>query len=163
MTGKTLALGLALLFAGSLVFAADTKADSRVSKSLDKLGLKYSTTTSGNFSLLQKLDNDRSQTVYIMSKTETYGGLEIREVWSNAGSFESEPTAEQMMQLLEDNNTEKIGAWNIESSDDGSYLAYFSIKVPTYLKDKDLSDMIDFAATVGDEMEAKLFDNADDN
>ena len=49
------------------------------------------------------------------------------------GNFPADPTADQMKQLLDDNSTEKIGAWNIESSDNGSVLAYFSIKVPNYL------------------------------
>jgi hypothetical protein len=161
MKGKILSLTAALLVAGTALFAADA-ADARVSRQLDKLGLAYTTTESNNFSLQQSLGGGRTQTVYIMSKTATYGGLEIREIWSNAGSFEAEPSAESMLELLEDNNTEKIGAWNVEASDDGSYLVYFSIKIPTYLRDKDLSSMIDFAATVADEMEAKLF-NADEN
>jgi len=103
------------------------------------------------------MDGGRTQTVYIMSKTESYGDLEIREIWSNAGNFPADPTADQMKQLLDDTSSEKIGAWNIEASDNGSVLAYFSIKVPGYLRDKDLADMIDFAATVADAMKAKLF------
>ena len=124
--------------------------------------MKYTTTKSGNYSIDFSRDGDRQQTVYIMSKTETYGGIEIREIWSNAGTFDAEPTAKVMLELLSENDTEKIGAWNVETSDDGSYLAYFSIKVPSYVKDKDLSDLLEFASNVADEMEAKLF-NADDN
>jgi hypothetical protein len=161
MIGKILSLTAALFLAGSALAAAD-KADARVSRQLDKLGIKYSTTDSNNFSIERDLDGGRSQTVYIMSTTQTYGALEIREIWSNAGSLDEEPSADTMLELLEDNNTEKIGAWNVEASDDGSYLVYFSIKVPAYLKDKDFSDMIDFAGTVADEMEANLFDT-DDN
>ncbi len=162
MNRKLLCLSAAIAFTAAAAFAADGTVDARLGKQLDKLGLHYTTTKSGNYSLQQDLDGNRTQTVYIMSKTETYGGLEIREIWSNAGNFDAVPSSDQMSQLLEDNNTEKIGAWNLEASDDGSYLVYFSIKIPVYLKDKDLSDMIDFAATVGDGMEAKLF-NTDDN
>jgi len=124
--------------------------------------VKYTTTKSGNYSIDFSRDGDRQQTVYIMSKTETYGGIEIREIWSNAGTFDAEPTAKVMLELLSENDTEKIGAWNVETSDDGSYLAYFSIKVPSYVKDKDLSDLLEFASNVADEMEAKLF-NVDEN
>lgn len=124
--------------------------------------MKYTTTKSGNYSIDFSRDGDRQQTVYIMSKTETYGGIEIREIWSNAGTFDAEPTAKVMLELLSENDTEKIGAWNVETSDDGSYLAYFSIKVPSYVKDKDLSDLLEFASNVADEMEAKLF-NVDEN
>ncbi len=78
------------------------------------------------------------------------------------GNFPAQPTSDQMMTLLGDNNSQDIGAWTLESSDDGSYLAYFSIKIPTYIRDKDMSDLIDFAATVADDMELKLF-NTDNN
>jgi hypothetical protein len=157
MTGKILSLSAALILAGASL-AADGNADARVAKQLDRLGIEYTTTDSNNFSIDRDLDGGRKQTVYIMSKTETYGGLEIREVWSNAGNFAAVPTADQMKQLLDDNATEKIGAWSIEAADDDSYLAYFSIKIPSYLRDKDLADVIDFAASVADEMKKKLFD-----
>ena len=162
MKGKTLCLIAAFALAGGIALCAQNKPDPRIAKQLDKLGVKYTTTKSGNYSIEFDKDGDRKQTVYIMSKTETYRGIEIREIWSNAGSFDTEPTAKDMLELLSDNDTEKIGAWNVETSDDGSYLAYFSIKVPSYLKDKDLSDFLEFASNVADEMEAKLF-NADDN
>jgi hypothetical protein len=163
MALKRVALVLGIVLAGSLLFAADSKKpDARVSKTLDKVGLKYTTTSSANYSIVMDLDDDRSQTVYVMSTTETYGGLEIREIWSNAGTFEYEPGIEEMLQLLEDNNSEKIGGWCLESQDDGSYLAYFAIKVPTYLKDGDFQDMVEFTAKVADEMELSLFDT-DDN
>jgi hypothetical protein len=162
MKGKMLCLSAALALAGAAAFAADGKADARVAKQLDKLGLQYTTTSSGNYSIEKDIKGDRKQTVFIMSKTETYGGLEIREIWSNAGSFDTEVPADTMLELLNDNNTEKIGAWSVEQSDDGGYLVFFSLKVPVYLRDKDLSDMLDFASTVADEMELKLF-NVDDN
>lgn len=162
MIGKVLCLSAAFALAAGAAFPADAKADPRVAHQLDNLGVSYTATKAGNFSIEKDQDGGRTQTVYIMSKTETYGGLEIREVWSNAGSFEAEPSTEDMLKLLEDNNTEKIGAWSLESSDDGSYLAYFSIKVPTYIKDDDLGETLDFAATVADKMEASLFDT-DDN
>jgi hypothetical protein len=161
MNAKTLCISAVLFLAGASLFAAD-KADPRVAKQLDKIGIEYSTTKSNNYSIAQDLDGGRKQTVYIMSKTQTIGGLEVREIWSNAGSFTAEPTSDQMLTLLSDNNAQDMGAWTIEASDDGSYLAYFSIKVPTYIRDKDLSDVIDLAATAADAMELKLF-NADEN
>jgi hypothetical protein len=156
MIGKILSLSAALFLAG-VSLSADGVADARVAKQLDRLSIAYTTTSESNYSIDKDMDGGRTQTVYIMSKTESYGDLEIREIWSNAGNFPADPTADQMKQLLDDTSSEKIGAWNIEASDNGSVLAYFSIKVPGYLRDKDLADMIDFAATVADAMKAKLF------
>jgi len=162
MKGKTLCLIAVMALAGGIALSAENTPDPRLAKQLDKLGVKYTTTKSGNYSIEFDKDDGRKQTAYVMSKTETYRGIEIREIWSNAGTFEAEPSAKDMLELLSDNDTEKIGAWNVETSDDGSYLAYFSIKVPVYLKDKDLSDFLEFASNVADEMEAKLF-NVDEN
>jgi len=162
MNAKILFLSATLFALVAASLFADGSADARVGKQLDRLGWQYKTTGSGNYSIVKDLDGGRSQTVYLMSKTESYGGLEIREIWSNAGSMEEQPSQDQLMELLADNNTQKMGAWSVEASDDGSYLVYFSIKVPVYIKDKDLADIIDFAATVADEREERLFD-ADEN
>jgi hypothetical protein len=162
MRCKALIIFAVLALAAAAALAAEGKPDARVSKLLGRLHIDYSTTDTGNFSIDYDLGSGRKQTVYIMSETETYGSLEIREIWTNAGNLDSEPSSDDLMQLLQDNNDEKIGAWSLESSDDGGPLAYFSVKVPTYLKDKDFSDMIQFVAQVGDAMERKLFD-ADDN
>jgi hypothetical protein len=161
MKGKMFGLCAILVLAGTLAWA-DGTADGRIAKQLDKLGIKYTTLDTGNFSIDNDLESGRTQSVYIMSSTSTYGGMEIREIWSNAGKFDAAPTAEQMMELFTDNGNRDIGAWNLEASDNGAYLAYFSIKVPVYLRDKDLSDMIDLAAAAADEMELKLF-NKDEN
>jgi hypothetical protein len=161
MSRKSLSLSAAFLFAVSFVFAAGSP-DTRIAVQLDRMGEKYTTTKAGNYSLEMDMDGGRTQTVYLMSKTETYNDMEIREIWSNAGSWEEKPSAELLMDLLTDNNTEKMGAWSIESSDDGSYLLYYSIKVPAYIQDKDLKAIIEFAATVADEKEAKVFE-VDDN
>ena len=162
MKPKTLCAVAVFVALGAAALAAQSKADPRIAKQLDKLGMTYTTTKSGNYSVVYDRDGGRKQTVYIMSKTETYGALEIREIWSNAGSFDAEPEAETMLELLTENDTEKIGAWNVEASDDGTYLAYFSIKAPVYLRDKDLSSALEFASTVADKMEAKLFDRDED-
>jgi len=162
MIARLLLITAALALAGGSALSGEGKPDSRVAKQLDSLGLKYTTTGAGNYSLDQDLDSGRTQTVYLMSKTESYGGLEIREIWSNAGSMASKPSADQMLDLLVDNNSEKLGAWSIEASDDGSYLIFFSVKMPVSVKDQDLADMIDFVASVADEREAALF-NSDDN
>ena len=150
------AIVLAMLACVATLYS-EGKADPRVAKALDRLGLKYSATSEGNYSLVYDLDGGRRQTVYIMSRTEKYDGLEIREIWSNAGTLCDKPSYAEMLKLLEDNNTEKMGAWSLEADDDGCYLAYFAIRVPIDMKDSDLSSMMEFAAAVADEMEASLF------
>ena len=86
MIRKILSLS-AVLFLAGLSLSADGAADARVAKQLDRLGIAYTTTNESNYSIDKDMDGGRTQTVYIMSKTESYGDLEIREIWSNAGKL----------------------------------------------------------------------------
>ncbi len=138
-----------------------TKGDTALTAQLDRLGLKYTVTKSGNYSITYDLDGGRSQVAYIMGTTEKVDNIEVRELWSRAGKFTDAPTAEQMQSLLEDSGGKKIGFWALEETDDGGYTLYFSVKVPTYLKDDDLSSLLEYTANVADQKEEELF-NVDD-
>ncbi len=149
---------LFFFLAGASVFAqGSSKGDARVAALLDRLGLHYKLTDSGNYSITFDVGSGRSQVAYIMGKTETYKGLEIREIWSRAGTFEELPESDVMQKLLEDSAGEKIGFWSIEEADNGGWTVYFSVKVPVYLKDADVRSLLELTANVGDEKEAELF------
>ncbi len=154
-------LVLGLVAAGSAAAQDTTKGDPRVARQLDRLGLKYKLTDSGNYSLTYDLKGGRSQTVYIMGTTEKYNDTEIRELWSRAGTYDTLPPADVMQTLLEESGTEKIGFWSIEKSDGGGYIVYFSVKVPVYVRDSDLSSLLELTADVADQKEQELF-NSDD-
>ncbi len=149
------------ILAAAAAFAQDAAAgDPRLTKQLDRMGIHYKITDSGNYSISYDLEGGRTQTVYIMGKTETYQNTEIRELWSRAGTFDGVPSAEVMQKLLEESGQKVIGFWSIEKSNEG-YIAYFSVKVPVYLRDSDLSALLELTANVADEKEAELF-NSDD-
>lgn len=138
-------------------------ADSRVVAALDRQGIEYDVNDSGNVSVTYEQDEGRSQTVYVMSATETYNDVEIREIWSNAGEFESEPSAEDLANLLVDSGKNKIGAWALEENDGGSYLLYYSMRFPAEVSDEALRMMLEFASSVADQAEMDFFDGADEN
>ena len=149
-------------FAAAAVWAQDAaKEDPRLSKQLDRLGIHYKITDSGNYSIAYDLAGGRSQTVYIMGKTVKYGNAEIRELWSRAGTFDGVPSADVMQKLLEESGEKEIGFWSIEKGDEG-YIVYFSVKVPVYVKDSDLSALLELTANVADQKEAELFDTDDE-
>ena len=139
------------------------RADVRIEDMLKRLGVQYTVNDSGNVVVSYGEDNDRSQTVYIMSETETYDGVEIREIWSNAGSFASEPDSARLVRLMLDNGTNKIGAWALEKDDDGGYLLYYSMRFPADSSDEAYQMMLEFASSVADEAEASLFGGVDEN
>ena len=156
-----LAAAVFLTVLGSLQGQAVTKANVDLTQQMDRLNLKYTLTKAGNYSITYDLDGGRSQTVYIMGKTDKVGTTEIRELWSRAGTMDSMPTEDQMKALLEDSGSSKVGFWALEEADSGGYTVYFSVKVPVYLNDKDLSALLEFTANTADQKEEELF-NADD-
>ncbi|HUI73152.1 MAG TPA: hypothetical protein VL354_21710 [Spirochaetia bacterium] len=150
------ALGL-VVSAGNVAGQSQT-ADPRVAEQLNRLGLHYTITTSGNYSIKYSLDNGRSQTVYIMGQTEKYQDTEIREMWSRAGTYDAVPPADVLQGLLEESGTKKIGFWSIEKDDAGGYIVYFSVRVPVYVKDSDLGALLGLTADTADQKESELFD-----
>jgi hypothetical protein len=160
---KRKALFLVALFAvgAAGLVAAQAKGDQRVADQLDRLGLHYTLTKSGNYSVTFDLDSGRSQVAYVTAKTATYNGMEIREVWSRAGTMNDVPSADVMQKLLEDSGTEKIGSWALEESDDGGYVMYFSVRVPVDPKDGEMKALLELTADIADQEELDLF-NVDD-
>jgi|GEM_PF-1494532 len=133
------------------------KGDPRVGAVLDRLGVKYTVNPSGNYSVTYDLDGGRSQTVYIMSETDTYNGVEIREIWSNAGDLDSEPAADQLVDLMTESGKNKVGCWALEAQDDGKYLLFYTIKFPADAGDAAYRAMLEFASSVADEREEAIF------
>jgi hypothetical protein len=136
---------------------SDKKADPRVEAALTNLGIKYTVNSSGNLVVTYGVGEDRSQTVYVMSKTDKYSEVEIREIWSNAGSFEAEPEAEGLADLMTESGKNKIGCWALEKQEDGKYLLFYSIKFPAEVPDEAYRMMLEFASSVTDARELELF------
>jgi hypothetical protein len=137
---------------------AQDQADPRIKQALDSIGLKYSVNSSNNYKVVYTMDNDadRSQLVFIVSKTETYRSVELREIWSVAAVLDEYPGEETIHYILNMNSTSKIGAWAIEEADDGEFWLLYTTKVPVDLTPNGLKDIVYFVAEVCDEMEAEL-------
>ncbi len=163
---KQLSLRLLVVVACSLVVImpvmAQNKPDVRVQTLLDKIGQDYTVTKAGNYQVELDTKDDRTQLVYISSATEKYSGIEIREIWSNAGTFPEEPDQATLLDLMTESGSNKIGCWALEKQDDGGYLMYYTIKLPVSFTASDLKMMLAFAATIADAREEQFFDT-DDN
>ena len=141
---------------------ADKKADPRLEAALGRLGLHYKVNSSGNVVVTYNAENDRSQAVFIMSETDKYNGIEIREIWSIAGSFDALPEKDVLVDILTESGKNKIGCWALEKTSDGKYLLFYTIKFPADASDEAYQMMLEFASTITDERELALFDS-DDN
>ncbi|TFG84568.1 MAG: hypothetical protein E4H20_02830 [Spirochaetales bacterium] len=131
------------------------EADPRLAVALDESGIKYTVNESGNYVVSYEMDNnpDRSHSVFIISETEDYRGVELREIWSVSAVLYEIPDLDTIIALMEQNSTIKVGAWAMETSDDGEIWILYTVKVPVALTGKQLSHLIYFVAEMCDEFE----------
>jgi hypothetical protein len=132
--------------------------DARVKALLDQIGYKYELTVDGDFKLIPiATDNGRSQLAYVVSKTQQYGTLEIREVMSPAYSSTGPLSAAIANRLLRENSEVKLGAWRVEPHANGQKsLALFAVQVTAATDAETLRLAIKSVILVADRMEQEL-------
>ena len=134
--------------------------DPQVRAQLDALGYKYQLDGDGDFILTFSLDDDkRSHMAYVLSRTQRFGSLKVREIWSPAyrtGDGGALPAA-IANRLLEDGQLSKLGGW---VSQDG--VAVFVVKIDADASQQTLDDAIDYAVRAADQMEAELTPGQDE-
>lgn len=137
---------------------ASKAGDARIRQQLDALGYKYQVDEDGDFVLTFGLDGDRSQMAYVLSGTQSYGKLQVREIWSPGyrGTDQDFP-ADVANRLLEDSHLSKMGGW---VKQDG--VAVFVVKLDAGAAQDDLDDAIDYVVRAADQMEALLTPGKDD-
>lgn len=137
---------------------ASKAGDARIRQQLDALGYKYQVDEDGDFVLTFGLDGDHSQMAYVLSSTQSYGNLKVREIWSPGyrGADQDFP-ADVANRLLEDSHLSKMGGW---VKQDG--VAVFVVKLDAGAAQDDLDDAIDYVVRAADQMEALLTPGKDE-
>jgi hypothetical protein len=151
----------AILMAAMVLAASLVSAQASLTDLMDATGLKYKITKSGNAMTTYTLDGGRTQAVYISKRQYQVGNLNLREIWSNAGTVSSDAEAETLRKLLTDGGEENVGAWMVEENDDG-WLVYYSAKLPD-LSAADLKSVMRYIAAVADAKEQELGGNDEDS
>ncbi|MCG8455215.1 MAG: hypothetical protein MI919_02970 [Holophagales bacterium] len=132
--------------------------DPRVREALEKLELVYEVDTDGDYRLVFEVDDERTQLVYVISTTEEYRNLEVREVWSfgyeaKGGNIPA-PVANL---LLEDTFDKKLGAWAKVGE-----RAAFITRVPAEADPDTLYSTLLITLEVAEEMERRLTPDLDE-
>jgi hypothetical protein len=153
MTVLTTVVMIVLTTVGMAKEAA--KVDGRVKAALEKMDWKYTVDEDGDFKVVMKLEDGRTQLAWITSNVEMVGGLEIREVLSPGYAVKGALSAEVANQLLMDSSSRKLGSWRVVKDQDKS-LALFSVKVNASLSPEDLETALMVALQSADEMEKGL-------
>jgi len=149
-----------MLMLALLLTAAWVSADP-LSDLMDATGLKYKITKSGNAQAVFDLDGGRSQAVYLSQRVYRVGDLSLREIWSNAANIDTDVEADTLRDLLSGGGDENVGGWMLERNDDGTWLVYYSTRLPD-LSPSDLKSVMRYVAAVADAKEMEL-DGGDDN
>jgi hypothetical protein len=133
--------------------------DPAIKAQLEALDYKYQIDEDGDFKLVFEIGEEgRSQIVYVLSTVESYGELEVREIWSPAYTSPTEQfPAVIANRLLEASNQAKLGGWVKQGKN-----AIFVIKIPADASKDVLDDATTAAMELADEMENELTPGQDE-
>lgn len=149
------ALALVPQLAAAQVGARTITPDARVEKLLKEAELNYTIDEDGDFRLEFALDDDRSQLVWISSKTASYEVLEIRDVWSVAFRSREPLSAELANKALRKNGEMILGAWQIKRWGEEYVLAY-AAQVAANTDAASLESAAEAVVVSADELEKEL-------
>ena len=136
----------------------DFPADPRVSSALDELDIPcHFNPATGRFEVLVQLENGRSQTVFIYSRTDDLMGFELREI-SSAAMVSDGPFDSRTTNLLMRVNAELVhGKWCIHIGEDATkHFAVFTMTALAFITAEPLWSIIECVAQIADEMEERL-------
>ena len=96
--------------------------------------------------------------MFVSGGTESVGEFHVREVFAPAARLEADGiTGEVALQLLSDNRTSKLGAWEVAGD-----ILYFVIKLPDDIDAARLEIAMDVAAQVADDAEKRFSGDRDE-
>jgi hypothetical protein len=131
-------------------------ADPRVGPKLKEAAIENVVDKDGDYRIEYKIDDSRTQLVFVASKTEKVGdGLEVREIWSPAMKFAGVIDPQAAADVLERTATQKIGAFDVRPFK-GEKLLVFCVRVPAELGAADFKTLVKLVAETADEREKTL-------
>jgi hypothetical protein len=150
---------LSLLLTAAGVSQAQTPAtatapDARVEAALKGAGLGF-LIDEGDYRLDYKVDETRSQRVWVASSTTSLPPLEVRDVWSVAARGKGAVPADLAVHLLQENVRMVLGAWQVNQGKE-EYLVVFSAQVAADADAAALREVIEVVMYSADRIEKEL-------
>lgn len=141
-------LGLAFLAGNALAIEPDMV----VKAKLEAKGTPYTIDEDGDFQIVVRMDDERTQLVWVRSVVEETSYQRVREIWSPAfqSRVDSFPPS-VANRLLEDSHRRKLGGWVKQGN-----VAVYVVKIDADASADVLDEAIDSAASVADELEQDL-------
>lgn len=134
--------------------ATATAPDPRVEAALKGAQLGF-LIDEGDYRLDYKVDETRSQRVWVASGTTSLPPLEVRDVWSVAARGKGAVPADLAIHLLQENVRMVLGAWQVNQGKD-EYLVVFSAQVAADADAAALREVIEVVMYSADRIEKEL-------
>lgn len=134
--------------------AAAAAPDARVEAALKGAGLGF-LVDEGDYRLDYKVDETRSQRVWVASGTTSLPPLEVRDVWSVAARGKGVVPADLAVHLLQENVRMVLGAWQVNQGKE-EYLVVFSAQVAADADAATLREVIEVVMYSADRIEKDL-------
>ncbi|MGI5843034.1 MAG: S1C family serine protease [Candidatus Xenobium sp.] len=122
---------------------------------MDRSGIPYEINENGNFKMVRKLGNGRTQLVLIYGRSWEYNGIKIREIWAPAFRVDGDLSGDLANRLLKMSYEAKIGGWQTLKVEQDS-VAIYAIKVVDRLTVEELRTWIDYVASYADTIELEV-------
>jgi len=142
---------------GSTMIGSTKQSDPRVGRVLDELEYGYEIDKDGDFKLQFDLGEGRSQVGFINSNTQSFGDIEIREVYSVGCIVGGPPDAQLLSSLLQHNGVVKLGAWRISELQNGDVAIIFAAHIAADTDARTLGAIIELVLKTADEFEKNVF------
>lgn len=138
--------------------ASNAEPDAMVVRALQNAGISFTTNRLGNLCVVFEFADGRSQEVFVRSQTQSWAGLEIREVLSFACRGIGLVRPEMAERLLKENARKKIGAWELWTEGAG-YDVVFVARIPAAVDAAALGVILRGVAVEADAMEKEFNEN----
>lgn len=130
--------------------------DPRLEKQLTAAGFEFELDADNDYHVSVEVGGDRTQTVFLISETNSLGALEIRELWSVSYAYGDGPIPAAVMDRLARASRDLVlGAWEVEAHED-QRAAVLVFKIPAEVSAEILKDCVTVIANHADELEAEL-------
>ena len=129
--------------------------DPRVRTALTALSEKFVVDSDGDFKLVRDTSDGRTQVAWVISKTSTYGTMEIREIISPPFKTGGTLSMAMALRLLQENNKYKIGAWRLVG-EGANQAVYYAIQISADVDPQSLSAAIKSATLIADALEKEI-------
>jgi hypothetical protein len=140
-----------------MIGASENQGDARVRRALEQLQCPYQVDSDGDFKITVTLAEGRTQLVLINSNTESFAGMEIREVYSLGYIEDGDPSERLLKLLLLENGTVKFGAWRLIEAKNGQVGIVFAAHIAATTDAGILDSIIDAVAARADLFEKTVY------